>query len=431
LCFVQALDRVSIVKKVIQIGTFIFLLGLAAFPVEAGFTSLYIFGDGLSTTTDNTSGLDYYYGKRYTNGRIWVEVMAQRLGLGANSLTNANWSNATNDWSYYGQYSFNLMTNVNHFPPPQDGPTALFMVWVNNADFVNDMGTIYPSTNSTTWNNAITNSLNNHWSIINNLYAKGARTIIMPNAVDITEIPVYAGLKYSHPGIRNFIRQEIIYFNNQYAGLLNQARASLPGLTIYEPDYFGLLDNVLTNASAYGLTNALYNGASTYAVASQNPNSFTNVNGPGTNYIFWDQMDPTAKLHEIMAEQAVQMVAPVYFSQIAVLSSSTAPTCTNRLDIINMPVGLNGFVDGTTNTGLINLTWTTVTNISSTSTIQSVFVNAAWVPPIIPTSGYGSINPGNSGTSSNGTDSSGGSLTNSPGVIQAYRLRFPSAWNWP
>ncbi len=155
------------------------------------------------------------------------------------------------------------------------------------------------------------------------------------------------------------------------------------------------------------------------------------VNGPGTNYIFWDAVDPTAKLHEIMAEQAVQMVAPVYFSQVAVLSSSTAPTCTNRLDIVNMPVGLNGFVDGTTNTGLINLTWTTVTNISSTSTIQSVFVNAAWVPPIIPTSGYGSINPGNTGTSSNGTDSSGGSLTNSPGVIQAYRLRFPSAWNWP
>ncbi len=69
------------------------------------------------------------------------------------------------------------------------------MVWINNADFVNDMATIYPSTNNTTWNNAIAQSLNNHWSIINNLYAKGARTIIMPNAVDITEIPVYAGLK--------------------------------------------------------------------------------------------------------------------------------------------------------------------------------------------------------------------------------------------
>ncbi len=35
---------------------------------------------------------------------------------------------------------------------------------------------------------------------------------------------------------------------------------SCPGLTIYEPDFFSLLDNILTNAAAYGVTNALYLG---------------------------------------------------------------------------------------------------------------------------------------------------------------------------
>ena len=59
-----------------------------------------------------------------------------------------------------------------------------------------DMGNIYPSTNIVTWTNAINQSLTNHWNIITNLYyAKGARTLVMPNAVDITEIPEYDKLR--------------------------------------------------------------------------------------------------------------------------------------------------------------------------------------------------------------------------------------------
>ena len=58
---------------------------------------------------------------------------------------------------------------------------------------------------------------------------------------------------------KSFVRQMVIYFNTNFTALLNQANASLPGITIYEPDFFSLLDNVLTNAAAYGLTNALAN----------------------------------------------------------------------------------------------------------------------------------------------------------------------------
>ena len=59
---------------------------------------------------------------------------------------------------------------------------------------------------------------------------------------------------------KSFIRQRVIDFNTTFTALLNQANASLPGITIYEPDFFSLLDNVLTNAAAYGLTNALSGG---------------------------------------------------------------------------------------------------------------------------------------------------------------------------
>jgi len=248
-------------KRLIGFAAVILLFGLVVVPAQATFTSLYIFGDGISTTTNNPCAGQYYYGLRRSNGRVWVEVLAQRQGLGANSTTNVNWSNTTNNWSYYGQYSPNLVANLNGFNKPSDAATALFVVWVNNADFVNDMGIIYPSLNVAAWTNAINQSLTNHWKVITNLYyAKGARTLVMPEAVDITEIPQYNGCPAAD---KSFIRQRIIDFNTGFTVILNQARTSLPGLTIYEPDFFSLLDNMLTNAAAYGLINMQSGGANT------------------------------------------------------------------------------------------------------------------------------------------------------------------------
>ena len=69
------------------------------------------------------------------------------------------------------------------------------MVWVNDADFVYDMDYLYPSVHAdlATWNNYINQSLINQSNAITTLYAKGVRTLIMPNAVDITEVPGYSG----------------------------------------------------------------------------------------------------------------------------------------------------------------------------------------------------------------------------------------------
>ena len=370
-------------KSPIGFAAGVLLFGFVVVHAQVVFTSLYIFGDGISTTTNNPSAGPYYYGLRRSNGRVWVEVLAQRQGLGANSITNVNWSNSTNNWSYYGQFSSTLAQNLNGFHAPADAATALFVVWVNDADFVNDMGTIYPSLNIAAWTNAVNQSLTNHWRVITNLYyAKGVRTLVMPKAVDITEIPQYNG---SPAADKSFIRQRIIDFNTGFTALLNQARTSLPGITIYEPDFFTLLDNMQTNAAAYGLTNVLSNGQSADVIEDDSLVD-KSLNGPGTNYIFWDAVDPTAKAHEVLADVVQQIISPVQIGKITPFIGS------NRLDVVNMPVGLNGFVDGNINLALTN--WTATVNIPGTNRAQSVFV---------PTSR----------------------------PLQFYRLRFPYAWNWP
>ena len=388
------------VKCLIGFAVGILLFGPTVCPVQATFTSLYIFGDGASTTTNNTVGpANFYYGQRYSNGRVWVELLAQELGLTNNywysnnssihlsytnlSASSTNWSYSSNNWSFYGDYSPVLLTNLNHFTTPQDSNTALFVVWVNDADFVGDMGNIYPSTNIVTWTNAINQSLTNHWRIITNLYyAKGARTLIMPKAVDITEIPRY---DKSPAADKRFIRQRIIDFNAAFTALLNQARASLPGITIYEPDVFSLLDNVLTNAAAYGLTNALYNGQSIDAVDDP-VLSNKSLNGPGTNYIFWDPTDPTAKFQAVFADVVEQLIAPAQITNVSVLEDDC------QLGVASLPIGLNGFVDGCTNLVLAN--WTTRASFNSTGATQTI---------VVPTSG----------------------------PLWFYRLRFPYAWSWP
>jgi phospholipase/lecithinase/hemolysin len=141
---------------------------------------------------------------------------------------------------------------------------------------------------------------------------------------------------------------------------------------------------MLTNAAAYGLTNA-----GTYALNQNPPNVLTNLSmtGPGTNYIWWDNLDPTAMVHAVLADITQQLISPVQISNFTVLNGS------NRLDMANVPIGQNGLVIGRTNLVLGN--WTTNVSFNSTNVTQTVFFVPASDPQCF------------------------------------YRLSFPYSWTWP
>ncbi len=365
------------VKSAVRLTSGLLLFAPFLLSAQTSFTSLYIFGDGLSTTTNNPGAGPLFYGQRYSNGRIWAEVLAQWQGL--TFVSNRN-------WSYFGQFSSNLLGNLAAFSPSSDTDEALFVVWVNNADFVDDMNKFgdpnnaFHGTNITSWTNAINSSLSNHFRIITNLYGKGARTLLMPNAVDIMKVPNYDPWP---AGNKSFVRQQVVNFNVAFSDVLSNAAASLPDLTIFTPDIFALADDVIAHPANYGLRDAFYNGFRTDAV--EDP-ALTNkaLNGPGTNYMFWDYMHPTAKFHMVIADTVQRVISPVQFSGIAALAGS------NRLDAINVPVGRAGFLDATTN--FVN--WESVQNVNTNFATQSLYVPAS-------------------------------------DPLQFYRLRFPFAWSWP
>src|SRR5271154_2556254 len=224
-------DKLTDVKNSFQkLSTIVILAGgMAALPARA-FTSLYVFGDALSTTTNNTQSSSYptdYYGNRYSNGRVWVEVLAQRQGIGI-----------SNNWSYFDCNSAKMATNVQKFSiTPAAAASALFVVWANNSDLYDEA--LNGDTNIVEWTTAINRGQTNEFKAITNLYAKGVRTLLMPAAVDVSAVP-YFDMQYKTPFLK-FVRQECIAYNVAFSNTLTQAQKACPGLTIYQPNFFGLL----------------------------------------------------------------------------------------------------------------------------------------------------------------------------------------------
>ncbi len=304
-------------------------------------------------------------------------MLAQRLGLAYNSNQN---------WSYFGNTSTTMVANVISFQAPSGTSNALFVIWVNNADLWYQA--YYSGTSMSVWTNAMNVSLTNHFKAITNLYAKGARTLIMPNVVDLSTIPAF-----NSSANTNFVHQRCLDYNVAFTNILNRARtnSNYPDLTIYVPDFFTLLTNILAYPASYSVTNALSAKGHSIDVIDSSLSNMT-TNGPGTNYIFWDPQDPTAKVHMWMGNLAQQLISPVRITNLTVLTGS------NCLTVANNPIGQNGLVLGRTNIVLGN--WTTNLLSNGTNTFNST--NATQVI-FVPASGPQGF----------------------------YRLSFPYSWVWP
>jgi phospholipase/lecithinase/hemolysin len=390
---------------------FLALVLMLQMPARAAFTSLYIFGDSLSTTAINPAAGPNYYGLRWSNGRVWVEIMAQYQGLAFNP--------ASNTISWFGNTSSNLFSEVNSFKPPTDASNALVVVWVNNADL------FFPATDSSPtlakFNAIINQAQTNHYKAITNLYAKGIRTLVMPNVVDISTIPLLS----SDSTDASLFHQSATNYNAAFTATLNKARNDCRGLTIISPDFYTLLNNLLVQSADYGVTNALQNGH-TIDVLTSLKLTDKSLNGSGTNYIFWNPYNPTAKVHYIMANVAQQMISPVQVGGLVQINGS------NQVNLVSAPVGMAGVLENCTN--LAAASWTAVANFTNASPTQSVSV----VTPPLPAdfgagstgSGGGSGGPPTPGSSGGSGSASGGSSSFNT-AAQFYRVRFPYNWVWP
>jgi thermolabile hemolysin len=341
---------------------------LMTLHATAGYSSLYVFGDSLSAITGGgVLGLpnppsDYFNGRfsngrfsngRFSNGRVWVEYLADEQGIGFD--TNKN-------YALFGQTSQQVSNTISsHFSAPADASTSLFIVWSVSSDCFFNF--IFHTNDLSAWNNGISNSMSSLTGIIDLLYNDGARTLIMPNAVDVTKGPAFidAYTNSSDAALLDFVHAEVQQLNTAFATAIQQGRARHPDLTIYAPDLYAQFAFLVTHPALYGLTKTQVDALDDPALTDK---SFA---GPGADYLFWDGLHPTTKVHGFIANVVQELISPVRTSRLS------RPAGSDQFDLANLSIGRIGILQSTTNL-IGSVAWTASSSITVTGATQTLII---------------------------------------------------------
>ncbi len=270
------------------------------------YTDLVVFGDSLSDSGnifDLFGGLfgpdDPYTQGRFTSpytngdaGLVWVEHLAGYMGL---SLDNSL-AGGTN-YAYGGARATEVATDLVPSLPDQLGSYFVDTSGVADADA---LYVVFGGGNDVR-DNDIALSVASISGIISDLAAAGAVSFFVPSLPDIGLTPeTQAGL--APGGSAAVISAAAAQFNSDLAAELVLLESSL-GLNIITFDLFGLFNDILTDPSAFGITNT------SDACAGVDVGTTECLDPDG--FLFFDGIHPTAAVHEMMAQFAFAELKPV------------------------------------------------------------------------------------------------------------------------
>ncbi|PTR27337.1 thermolabile hemolysin [Luteibacter sp. OK325] len=261
------------------------------------------FGDSLSDTGNmfNESqwklpGASWYLG-RFSNGPTWIEHLAARTGL------------ALNNWAIGGAQTKDAKFGIIHGVGRQidgffnyaakakgyDPSRTLFTFLISGNDFVNDTKTA-------------PKIVEDQELALRRLVDHGARKILVVNLPDISVAPVFR-LGRTDAGT---ILGKVEYYNHHIAQVVERVNATTPAEVrlVNARAYF---DDVLKAPGRFGIANtkdsclAIDSPSSTSYIKAQKRRP--DCTDP-SKYVFWDTLHPTTRVHELMAQWAIE-AAPV------------------------------------------------------------------------------------------------------------------------
>jgi phospholipase/lecithinase/hemolysin len=284
-------------------------LALAAPAARADFLQIVAFGDSLTdagnvgTATGGQFPPAPYSNGRFSNGPVWVQQLASRLGLPAltPSLKGgsdyafgfAETGNGTTATRVPGLSVPNVGAQIqtylgSHTP----GAGQLFVVWAGANDFFD--GQTNPAV-----------PIHNLITDLATLAHAGATHFLVPNLPPLGDTPFGRTLPDAQ---RQGLNALALGFNVGLDAALNQADAAL-GVTTYRLDAYGILKGAQADPARFGFTDvtdaALDKGALT-----------------GKGFLFWDSVHPTTAGHQLLANQAAAAVAPEPSSLALVLAGA-------------------------------------------------------------------------------------------------------------
>jgi phospholipase/lecithinase/hemolysin len=257
------------------------LLGLVAIMSiqalsAAAFEHLVVFGDSLSDT--GNAG-------RFSNGPVWVEYLADRLGLTL-SPSQRGGSNFAVGGARLDPRSgpHSLRAQVDAFlKRPKPSGRMLVIVYGGGNDLLAAVG--HPD--GPTMVDGAVLALQ---GMVADLIAHGATDILVPNLPDVGITP-----EVQAQGSRAVAEGRTLAsrFNAALEGALAEAAAN-SGVRLYRLDVWSMAERARGDPAAFGF------------VEIAKP---CNPSGRCEGYLFWDHVHPTTQAHQRLADAALQAVS--------------------------------------------------------------------------------------------------------------------------
>jgi phospholipase/lecithinase/hemolysin len=278
-----------------------------------GFSTIYSFGDSLSDA-GNVSlatlgtlpvGDGVYSGGRFTNGNVWVQDLAQNLGLAAPKPSLAGGTDYANGGAETGPTAVHtanptdLPSQVGQFVAsvPNPSPTALYTVWAGS----NDVLDIANSTETPAQQQAtVQQAVNNEVGSIDGLIAHGAKDLVVMSVPDLGVTP-YEKARPASDATSSALAQS---YNSELGAALKAIMASGAASIDYVNTY-AMLDAAVTSPATYGFTNVtqpVWNGNLT----SSHSGTLAATGAGQNGYLFFDDLHPTATGHAWLAAGVTQ-----------------------------------------------------------------------------------------------------------------------------
>jgi thermolabile hemolysin len=260
------------------------------------------FGDSLSDSRNMYNESQWqlpsksWYAGRFSNGPTWVEHLATRTGLTLNNwaVGGAQTKDARGGLIHgVGKQIdgfFNYMEHASDYDPSR----TLFTFLIGGNDFVNDTKT--PG-----------EIVFNQEKALERLVARGARRILIVNLPDMSVAPVFT-MKGGRTDADDIL-DKVDYYNARIHEVATRVAAGTKGTEISVADARKNFDTVLATPAKFGFTNAkesclqIDSPSALGYLKSQKPR--TGCQDPA-KYVFWDTLHPTTRIHDMMAQWAIE-----------------------------------------------------------------------------------------------------------------------------
>lgn len=289
----------------------VLVLLVAAATAPADIERLLCFGDSLSDSGNLYAisdgilpGSPPYYAGRFSNGPVWVEILADELGLPAPTPSFTGGDNYAFGGARSGTgYLFGFLPNVgtqvdDYLTSHTPAPTDLITYLAGANDLFNGVSPAIAAVNVA--------------ADLTQLASAGAKHLLVANLPPLGKTPAHLGMADGP-----LLDAQTLTFNLQLAATLDTFESQYD-VTIYRLDIHAMFGELLTHPGDYGLTNVTQPALGAGNVVVPNPD----------DYLFWDTVHPTRVGHALLGAYAFTLVpeptASAVFLIAVVLSRRTA-----------------------------------------------------------------------------------------------------------